>query len=106
MPCRAVDGQCITAPNFLTIRTVEHPGLLINPRIARTTDTRRPEPACDHSRVAGHAAAHRQHTRRRIHAVNVFGAGFGTHKNSRPAFPAERFGLCRRETNLARNRAR
>ena len=37
----------------------------------------------DHSRVAGHTSAFRQHTRSRVHAADILWAGFTTHQNTR-----------------------
>ena len=56
--------------------------------------------------MAGHAAARGQHARRRMHAVDVLGTGFGPDHHHRHAFRRLPFRLVRGEHDRARHSAR
>ena len=60
----------------------------------------------DHGSVAGHAAARGEDAGRRVHAVDVLGAGLDAHQDHLPALGFHRLGLVGVEHDLARGRAR
>jgi hypothetical protein len=51
--------------------------------------------------MAGHAAARRENAARRMHAVNVFRAGFGTHQDHIAIVGGQLLGLLRGEGDFA-----
>ncbi len=54
----------------------------IEREVGRADDAGHPEPARDHRRVTGHAAAHRQHRLGHVHAANILGRGLAPHQHA------------------------
>ena len=65
-----------------------------------------PHAARHNRRVARHAAARGENALRRMHAVNVFGAGFRAHEDHGVAVGGELLGFIRGERDFAGGRAR
>ncbi len=82
LPRRAIHRDQITFLEDPAIRGDNLFVLRIKTHIRCTNDTRQPKPAPDHRRMAGHAAAFGQNTRRRMHAANILGRGFAPHQNT------------------------
>ena len=100
LPCRAVDRDHLT---FLERHTACGEGAQfgIDAKSTRAGDAGPPHAASHNGCVACHAAACGQNTGRRMHAVDVFGACFGPHKDNGLALTLQLLGIVRREDNLA-----
>ena len=78
----AVYGDDI-AGQYCYARGGETPALEVDVESARAGNTGPSHAARHHRRMAGHAAAAGQDAARRVHAVDVLGAGFDAHQNHR-----------------------
>ena len=76
---RAVDGQDVAFADFAGADT-RNLCLGVDAERSRTRNAGPPHAARDDSRVAGHAAACRKNTLRRVHPVDVFRRCLGAHK--------------------------
>ena len=111
---RALDRPCPAAPSMVMIspRLTVTPPAVISPLAmsilsdARAGDAGPAHAARHHRRVAGHAAARGQNALGRMHAVNVFRAGFGAHQDDVVVVGGELFGFVGGEDDFAGGRAR
>ena len=105
MAFSAVDGDNIACFD----RTAERCKffiLIINTQITRAGHTWAAHAARHNGRVRGHAAARRDNRFGRVHAVNIFRAGFNPHQNNFRARLSFRFSFIRAKYNFANRRAR
>ena len=102
---RAVYGDDIALAQFAATNA-GNLGVIIYPHLSSARHARPPQPARHNSGVAGHAPARCQNRARRIHAVNIFGAGFHPHQNDIFATRRFHFGNIGRKTDLAARRPR
>ena len=93
-PALKVRPRAVKVPAFSSMR-----------QFARAGDAGAPHAACHDGRVAGHAAPRRDDAARRVHAVDVLGAGFLAHQDDGVAQLVQPLGLVGVEDDLAGRRA-
>ena len=92
----------MTSPALNVLPADAHRALfVIDAQRAGAGDAGLAHAARDDRRMRGHAAAGRENALRRVHAVNVFGAGFDAHQNDLAAGMLELLGFIGTEDDLA-----
>ena len=107
LPGAAVDGHDIAHCQRHAV-DLDDAGGEIELQIARSRHARAAHAPRHHRRMAGHAAAAGENSARRVHAVNVFGAGLGARKDDVLARPGAhlRFGGVEHKAAAGRPRRR
>ena len=101
----AVDGDDVALAQGRAPPTVMRAGLGVDAQRAGAAHARPAHAARDHGGVAGHAAARGEDAGRRVHAVDVLGAGLDAHQDHLAALALQRLGLVGVEHDLARRGA-
>ena len=103
-PRCAVNGNDIAFFQFMLF-DLRRLAVIINMQLTGARYTGPPKPTRHHGCMAGHAAARGQNGARRIHAVNIFRAGFHPHQHHVFSLCCECFSTVSRKSNFTACRA-